>query len=178
LEQGEAFRQSEIRNPHIRNHHIPAMSSLNLKPSVLDRLVDVSLNGAASGSWYTPEEMMESVRRDLENLLNTRKTCQGLCDGLPEVTNSLITYGVADSASLKVNTASQRKRVARELEEAISRFEPRVSRLKVTIGEPATRKDRVLRLHLSGTLDIEPSLDFELSGSLELVTGRVAMAIT
>jgi type VI secretion system protein ImpF len=157
---------------------IMSAPALNLKPSILDRLVDVSLHGAASPAWYTSEEIMEAVRRDLESLLNTRKTCQGLCHGLPEVTNSLITYGVTDSASLHVSTAAQRKNVARELEETIRRFEPRLSWLKVTIGEPATRKDRVLRMHLAGTLDIEPSLDFELSGSLELVTGRVSMTFS
>ena len=150
----------------------------NLKPSLLDRLIDVSLHGAACSAWYSPGEVMESVRRDLENLLNTRKTCQSLCDGLPEVADSLITYGVTDSASLRVFTAQQRTLVARELTQTIARFEPRISALRVAIDEPATGKERVLRLQVSGTLNIDPALDFALNGSLELVTGHVSMAIT
>ena len=49
------------------------MDEVRLKPSVLDRLLgQVDARGAAFGTGQTMEELKESVRRDLENLLNTR----------------------------------------------------------------------------------------------------------
>lgn len=155
---------------------MPAEASPNLKPSILDRLVDVSVLGPASPPWYAPNEVIEAVRRDLEALLNTRQTSQGLCDGLPEVTNSLITYGIPDASALKVFTAQERDAVARKIEESVRRFEPRLSNVKVTVLGPATRKDRVLRLHIAGRLTIEPASDIEFDAAMELTTGRISMA--
>ncbi len=157
---------------------MPSEISANLKPTMLDRLVDVSLNGSAASHWYSPDQIMEAVRRDLEALLNTRQTSQGLCDGFPEVENSLITYGIPDASSLKVVTAQQRAEVARRIEESIRRFEPRLERVKVEIMQPATRKDRVLRMQVSGRLTVEPVTDIEFDGSMEVTTGQVSMAIS
>ena len=157
---------------------MPRTLPANLKPSLLDRLVDVSRHDSAADAWYTPEQVMESVRRDLENLLNTRMSSQGLCDGYEEVTNSLITYGVPDASSLQTITARQRFEIVRELEQTITRFEPRLSSVKVTLAEPATRKDRVLRMQIRATLNVEPALDCELSGALEVGSGHISMAIS
>jgi len=148
----------------------------NLKPSLLDRLIDVSLQGSAAESWYTPQRIIDSIRRDLENLLNTRRSSQGLCDGYREVADSLITYGVPDAASLHVITARQRIELARELETTIARFEPRLKRVKVSIVEPATRKDRVLHLQIQATLNVEPAADCALSGYLDVGSGKISMA--
>jgi len=148
----------------------------NLKPSILDRLVDVSLLGPTCAPWYSQQQAIDAVRADLENLLNTRKTNIGLTDGLPAASDSIIAYGIPDASSLTVNSAEQRHNVAREIAESIRRFEPRLSRVSVTIVEPATRKDRVLRLSIRGRLNIDPAVDIDLSGSLEVTTGRIQMA--
>jgi len=148
----------------------------NVKPSLLDRLVDVSVLGPGSPQWYTPRQMTDAVRRDLESLLNTRRTSQQLCDGLAEVENSLITYGVPDASGLQVITNAQRNAVARTIERTIERFEPRLSRVKVHILGPGTRKDRVLRLKITGRLHVEPAVDVGFDGSLELTTGHISMA--
>lgn len=147
----------------------------NVTPSLLDRLVDVSVSGPASPQWYTPDQMIDAVRRDLESLLNTRRTSQALCDGLAEVEDSLITYGVPDASGLQVVTNAQRNSVARTIEEAIHRFEPRLSRVQVQIVGPATRKDRMLRLKIAGRLNVEPAVDVGFDGSLELTTGQISM---
>lgn len=155
---------------------MPAEIPANLKPSLLDRLVDVSASGPSSPQWYTPAQVIDAVRRDLESLLNTRQTCQQQCAELEDVKNSLITYGIPDAASLAVVTAAQRNAVAREIEQTIARFEPRLSRVKVNILQPATRKDRVLRLGVTGRLNVDPAIDVGFDGSLELTTGHISMA--
>ena len=147
----------------------------NVKPSLLDRLVDVSVLGPTSPQWYTPAEMIDAVRRDLESLLNTRRTSEELCDGLVEVESSLITYGVPDASGLQVITNAQRNQVVRTIEETIVRFEPRLSRVRVELVGPTTRKDRVLRLKVTGRLNVEPAVDVGFDGSLELTTGQISM---
>src|SRR5205085_2465499 len=47
---------------------------LGLMPSVLDRLVDPASAGTEGQRGYTLNQMMEAVRKDLEELLNTRQT--------------------------------------------------------------------------------------------------------
>ena len=154
---------------------MPAEVPANLKSSILDRLVDVSVVGPASAPWYAPAEVIDAVRRDLETLLNTRQTSQGLCEGYPEVTDSLITFGIPDASALKTFTAADREAIARRIEQSIRRFEPRLSHVKVTVLAPTTRKDRVLRLHIAGRLAIEPASDIEFDAAMELTTGRVSM---
>ena len=64
-----------------------------LLPSILDRLIDPDSHGTADRPWYGVSQMLQAVRRDFGDLLNTHQTHQGLCDDLPQVRQSLFTYG-------------------------------------------------------------------------------------
>ena len=44
-----------------------------LMPSVLDRLIDAESAGTPTRQGYTLSQMEDAVRRDLEDLLNTRR---------------------------------------------------------------------------------------------------------
>ena len=56
-----------------------------LKASLLDRLIDPESDGTASQPGCTVEQMIDSVRRDLEDLLNTHRTVPDVSAEFPEV---------------------------------------------------------------------------------------------
>lgn len=144
-----------------------------LKPSVLDRLIDASREGSRAPTWYDLDGVIAAVERDLTDLLGTRQTHQGSCDGFPEVEQSLITYGFPDAASLLAVTPPQRAQLGRRLEQIVRRFEPRLKDIRVNVLDPPDHVERVLRFQITGRLQVEPVVDLELDGSVELTTGRI-----
>src|SRR5437868_12227268 len=101
-----------------------------LMPSVIDRLVDVCSRNAPEQPWYDLSQMIAAVQRDMEELLNTRETHQGLCDDLPEVQRSLLTYGLPDIANVDLQGTRQRTALCQAIENAVRRFEPRLRDVK------------------------------------------------
>ena len=69
--------------------------------------------GTAIMIGYSPKQMSEHVRRDLEDLLNTRKTGLDVPEDLTEARQSLLTYGLPDLLSLEAITPQQRAGIAR-----------------------------------------------------------------
>src|SRR5262249_27140855 len=79
-----------------------------LQPSLLDRLIDPESAGTAILIGYDERKMRDAVRRDLEELLNTRQTHVGLSPGYVELNRSILAYGLPDLVSLEAITAKQR----------------------------------------------------------------------
>lgn len=131
-----------------------------LMSSILDRLLDddPQVNVEAARSSRTQlRELRNSVRRDLENLLNTRRRCVGWPEVLAELENSLLDYGVPDPTSASLSSASAREELLRSIETIIHRFEPRfrsVKVLPVTVADPL---DRTLRFRIEAVLYAEPA---------------------
>src|SRR5205085_12148684 len=71
-------------------------------------------------------QLKQSVRRDLEWLLNTRQTVGGAPPDLKELSNSLAAYGLPDFSNLSTESADDQKRMQREIEDAVRIFEPRL----------------------------------------------------
>lgn len=128
-------------------------------PSVLDRLIDLeprqSTEPPRSRS-TTVYDLKQSVRRDLEWLLNTRCHTEALDEKLEEAPNSLAFYGLPDFTGVSVKSHIEQKRMTQAIENAIRIFEPRFKNLKVTL-EPVDNIDRQLRFRIEATLDIEPT---------------------
>src|ERR1700687_4615516 len=103
-----------------------ADASQRLMPSILDRLIDPESEGTAGGHGYSVVQMIDVVRRDLEDLLNTRQSNAGIPEVFVEVHNSIIGYGLPDLIALKALSSAQREEIGRVIEEIIGRFEPRL----------------------------------------------------
>lgn len=144
-------------------------------PSLLDRLTECSLYGASSRPWYGISQTMEAVQRDLENLLNTRQTHQGLCEQLPEVQRSLITYGVPDLSMLDASSPHHRTQLARMLEASIRHFEPRLKEVRVEPVEVERGGERSLHFRISGRLSIEPAAYVTFDTTLQLSSGQYSV---
>ena len=89
--------------------HASAKSSL--LPSILDRLIEPREDEAADlGSrGQSVRELEEAVRRDVQDLLNTRRTA---IDGFPEdaeLSRSLLTFGLPELSSFNPTVPDQRK---------------------------------------------------------------------
>src|SRR5262245_50160729 len=106
---------------------------MGLMPSILDRLIDPESGGTAWRRGYGVEQMMDAVRRDLEELMNTRQSHMGAADNYPEVKRSLIAYGLPDLTSLDASTPQQREDIGRIIETVVALFEPRLKDIRATM---------------------------------------------
>src|SRR5690606_28222121 len=86
-----------------------------LTPSVLDRLLDAAMQDGTARNWYGLEQMVASVQRDLEDLLNTRQCHDEAAAQFPEVINSMAAYGLPDLTALAAVTSHQREQIGRSI---------------------------------------------------------------
>jgi type VI secretion system protein ImpF len=129
-----------------------------LVPSVLDRLIDAHPRNAQEPPEAVPRslsQVKESVKRDLEWLLNSRQLLADLPDDLRHLDRSLLTYGLPDFTSSSLNNIGDQDLLRKSVEEAIRRFEPRLSRVGVALEAPR-ELDRVLRFRIDAMLNVEP----------------------
>src|SRR5580704_1876275 len=91
---------------------------LAITQPLLDRLIDEHPNLAADAHVSRTESVRRlkaSVRRDLEWLLNTRRTPEPAPESMNELSQSLFNYGLPDFAALSVNSPKDRDRILLEL---------------------------------------------------------------
>lgn len=129
------------------------------KPSVLDRLVDLSPREGADPVLSREESEHQyrlSVLRDLEWLLNTRRTTTTVPDSLPELQTSVFSFGLPDLSSLSADDAETRQALIRQVEQAIRRFEPRLMDIRVSLA-PSDEAERLIHFTIEGLLKMEPN---------------------
>lgn len=134
-------------------------NEIRVTPSVLDRLIDLDPRVSeepTKSHTASVNELKQSVRRDLEWLLNTRCHTETIDDRLEEAPRSVAFYGLPDFTGVSAKNQNEQKRMVREIEEALKIFEPRFKNLKVTM-EPVNNIDRQLRFRIEAVLDIEPT---------------------
>jgi type VI secretion system protein ImpF len=131
-----------------------------LVPSVLDRLIDHEPDlsrEAAKSRHQVLRELKESVRRDLEDLLNTRQRWPTWPAHLTELKYSLVNYGVPDFTGAGMGAAKDLQEVGRALQAVIQQQEPRFKRVKVALLDNAEPLDRTLRFRIDALLLVDPA---------------------
>jgi len=148
-----------------------------LRPSILDRLLD---NDPGNNAEVDPDqhqklkELRNSVRRDLENLLNTRFRMIEPDDDFIEIQNSLLNYGLPDLATVNISDKDKRNQFIQHLETILIEYEPRFKSVKVRYMDNADSLDRTLRFRIDATLYADPSPEVVVFDSvLEPVTRNV-----
>lgn len=124
--------------------------------SVLDRLLDDTPEHMAPRP-HTVADLRAAIRRDLENLLNTRRRVLGWPDDLTELTDSILGYGCHDLLVENVATESRRREVVAQIEAAIRRWEPRFAQLAVSMVENSDPADRTLRFRIEALIHADPA---------------------
>lgn len=131
----------------------------NVTLSVLDRLIDNDPNSPAdppSGRLQTIRELKAALRRDLEWLLNTRRTPGAVANTSSLLYRSLFNYGLPDISNLSIQAVADQNRLLRMMEQTISAYEPRIKGARVTL-ESAGPSSRVLRFVIEGLLEMDPA---------------------
>jgi type VI secretion system protein ImpF len=138
----------------------PIRSDQPLVPSVLDRLLDddpaVTTEPARNRAQLL-RDLKLSVRRDLEDLLNTRRRTLVPPPGLAEVGDSLITYGIPDFSGTGPTSAKERETFCRVIEGVIQDHEPRLLQVSVDLVSNPEPVDRTLRFRIDALLRADPS---------------------
>lgn len=145
-----------------------------LRPSILNRLIDNNLETRVEidqGQHQKLTQLRDSVRRDLENLLNTRFRIIEPPIEFKELKKSLLNYGLPDLATVNISNMEIRKDFIQQLESTITENEPRFKQIKVTYIENQDTLDRTFRFRIDATLYADPSPEIVVFDStLEPVT--------
>jgi type VI secretion system protein ImpF len=144
--------------------------------SVLERLIDRDPENSvetAPTRAQSVRHLKASLRRDLEWLLNTRRTPEPATSEYQELERSIFNYGLPDVSALSWDSGRDRSRLARMIEEALVVFEPRISRVKVVPVESASGNRHVLRFQIEGLLQMDPAPEMiSFDTTLQLSSGE------
>jgi type VI secretion system protein ImpF len=141
-----------------------------LLPSLLDRLLD-NRPEAREPLRQTLEELQDSVKNDLERMLNTRRRCDSWLSQLTFVQTSLAGYGLPDFTAFNLSSDRGRDQFRRQLETAVRCFEPRLGSIKVELLDNDETIDRTVRFRIHALLHAEPAPEAVMfDSSVEPVT--------
>ncbi len=127
--------------------------------SLLDRLMDdapLEATDPPRSLYQDFETLKNSVKRDLELLLNTRREAQPELSAYPDAQHSLLTYGLPDFSALSFASEDDRKHMRSEIESAIRIFEPRLADVRVSIQSPDNQAQQ-LSFHVDALLRVDPA---------------------
>lgn len=128
--------------------------------SVLDRLMDDEPDMTRElprSRGQLLRELKQCVRRDLENLLNTRWRAQPWPAHLDQLERSLVNYGIPDFTSVSFGSSGGQQRLVEMIEQTVRRFEPRLKQVKVELLPPSDQSSRTLRFRIDALLRAEPA---------------------
>jgi type VI secretion system protein ImpF len=127
--------------------------------SVLDRLIDRDPKTRSEIPFSRAQSLRElklALKRDLEWLLNTRRTIDPSPDSARETVRSVYHYGFEDISSKSVLSSRDHAELVREMESVIAIFEPRLKRAKVRM-EREEGGFRSLKFVIEGLLCMDPA---------------------
>lgn len=135
-------------------------AGLTVRPSLIDSLVDLNptqpvdipMSLSQSARFYR-----ESVRRDVEWLLNTRFTAPDPGEELEEVSKSVYAYGLPDFSSYSFSSSVDRGRLLAAIRRTIEVFEPRLTDVEVQLSGAGDKTRQAIRFSISGVLLMDPT---------------------
>jgi type VI secretion system protein ImpF len=162
---------------------MPKELERTVRLSVLDRLIDHDTrhSGEAPPTWSeSVGQLKEALRRDVEWLLNTRRTIEPVTSGVfAEVQRSVYGFGLPDVTSLSSDSEHARQRLLRSIEESFQLFEPRLTNVRVYQPEGKDKADRRIRFVIEGLLRMEPNPErIAFDTELDTCTGNILIRST
>ncbi|MEJ2681222.1 MAG: type VI secretion system baseplate subunit TssE [Gammaproteobacteria bacterium] len=121
--------------------------------SLLDRL-SLSNTDQQSGDRKPIDLLKNSIRLDLENVLNTRLKRQVSIEHFPELDVSILNYGLPDFSKVRFDDEAQRNAFAERICWVIETFEPRLSSVNVQVLPVDDQFERILNLRITAVLHI------------------------
>ena len=148
-----------------------------LMPSLKDRLFDSDSMGTPDKPGYTLPQFIESVREDLEDLLNTRRSFATLKREYAELARSVLTYGLPDLGSMDTSTPGKREEIVQVIEKIITTHEPRLRNVKATLIR-ARNVDLRAQFHIDAELRADPAPKLSFETFVELASGHTIVRET
>jgi type VI secretion system protein ImpF len=143
-----------------RGGPIGQTNAIRVQLPLLDRLIDDAPDRDRDPPISAAEalqQLRQSVRRDLEALLNARRRWRSPASGLTMLAGSPLGFGIPDFAAGVFNNQGERDRLRLEIEATIRRFEPRFLSVRVHLIDNEQRLDGALRLRIDAVLHAEPA---------------------
>lgn len=135
-------------------------NTVHVQLPLLDRLIDDAPDRDRDPPMSAAEAMQQlrqSVRQELEALLNARRRWRSPPRELAELPSSPVGYGIPDFAAGVFNNQGERDRLRLEIEATIRRFEPRFLSVRVHLTDDEQRLDASLRLRIEAVLHADPA---------------------
>jgi len=138
--------------------------------SVLDRL-------STTEDWPATRSqsirfLRDSIKRNLEWLLNTRRPPIEGIEAYPLAKHTVIYYGLLDLGSLSTSSTSDQRRLPAAIAEAVAHNEPRLRDVEVRLQEGDLNKKK-LRFHIEARMEMKPiPEEIAFDTILDLATGE------
>lgn len=133
-----------------------------LRAPLLDRLFDHNPDQSREpehNQHLVLRQLRESVRRDLEQLFNTRARCLSTPAGATALETSLLNYGLPDIANYNLLASESRRQFCRDVERIILRFEPRIHTVRVIADGSVDRDDHRFSFRVEAMLRASPAAE-------------------
>jgi type VI secretion system protein ImpF len=130
------------------------------RASILDRLLDDEPHiqtDIDKSRHQQLRDLRDSVRRDLQSLLNTRHRMVSPPEESKHLDISLLNYGLPDLAAVNIADIEKRRNFTRLLEKILKDFEPRFKTVKVQHLVNSNPADRTLKFRIDATLYADPA---------------------
>jgi len=135
-------------------------NTIRVQLPLLERLIDDSPDRDRDPPMTAGEAMSilrNSVRKELEALLNARRRWRSPPPDLTELPASPLCFGIPDFAAGVFNNEGERERLRQEIELTIKRFEPRFLSVRVFLVDQEQRLEASLRLRIEAVLHADPA---------------------
>ena len=139
---------------------MPQEPEITVQPPLLDRLIDLDRTAAGDPPQSRNgaiRALRGAIRRDLEWLLNTRRTPLELPKAYTELRESVFNYGLPDITSIPMRSKMEADNLLIMLEKTIALFEPRLAQVRVYARDPFTKSERTLHFHIEALLLVDPA---------------------
>jgi type VI secretion system protein ImpF len=130
-----------------------------VRPSVLDRLIDDDPRSNVEPALTRSQSVRQfktALRRDLEWLLNARRTITPVPESCDQLTRSVFTFGLPDITSMSKDSRESFEKLARMIQSAIDVFEPRLTDVTVQLREGNSKLLRDVHFVIDGILKLDP----------------------
>lgn len=118
----------------------------------------------------------DSLKRDLEWLLNTRQPPIAGIDAFPLARKSVIHYGLIDTSSLSFSSANDHRRLQQAVGDCIVAYEPRLTDVRVIIAD-SEEKRRRMRFHIEAQILLDPAPEpISFDTVLDLTSGEYTVS--